>query len=97
MDSALAFYDKVVDIWYKFLASMRNEAQAIDGFSEAQLSEVQRIMHAWCGSKAIVLYLQYYLRVQHGMHFFLLCRIRRTRRTMTCTVHPDQIWPFNSV
>jgi hypothetical protein len=40
VESALAFYDKVVDIWYKFLASVRGDAQVADGFGEAQLSEV---------------------------------------------------------
>jgi hypothetical protein len=40
VESALAFYDKVVDIWYKFLASVRGDAHVADGFGEAQLSEV---------------------------------------------------------
>lgn len=39
MESSLAFYDKVVDIWYKFLASVRGDATLADNIGEAQLSE----------------------------------------------------------
>ncbi|CAM9293672.1 unnamed protein product [Chrysoparadoxa australica] len=44
VESALAFYDKVVDIWYKFLASVRNDAELGQGFGEAQLSEGQDML-----------------------------------------------------
>lgn len=39
MESSLAFYDKVVDIWYKFLASVRGDAKLAENVGEAQLSE----------------------------------------------------------
>jgi len=39
IENALAFYDKVVDIWYKFLALVRNDADVADTFSEAQMKE----------------------------------------------------------
>lgn len=39
VESSLAFYDKVVDIWYKFLASIRSDASLTEGVGEAQLSE----------------------------------------------------------
>ena len=39
IDNALAFYDKVVDIWYKFLGLVRNNAELAETFSEAQLRE----------------------------------------------------------
>lgn len=39
MESSLAFYDKVVDIWYKFLASVRADASLAKNVGEAQLSE----------------------------------------------------------
>jgi len=39
IQNALAFYDKVVDIWYKFLASVRNDAELVRNFGEAQLTE----------------------------------------------------------
>lgn len=35
----MAFYDKVVDIWYKFLASVRNDASVAENVGKAQLSE----------------------------------------------------------
>ncbi|CAN0546739.1 unnamed protein product, partial [Ectocarpus sp. 12 AP-2014] len=39
VESSLAFYDKVVDIWYKFLASVRNDANLAENVGRAQLSE----------------------------------------------------------
>ncbi|GMH87027.1 hypothetical protein TrVE_jg13489 [Triparma verrucosa] len=39
IDNALAFYDKVVDVWYKFLGLVRNNAELAETFSEAQLRE----------------------------------------------------------
>eukprot|EP00903_Cladosiphon_okamuranus_P017563 g16177.t1 len=39
VESSLAFYDKVVDIWYKFLASIRNDAGVAETVGKAQLSE----------------------------------------------------------
>lgn len=39
IESSLAFYDKVVDIWYKFLASVRNDASHAENVGKAQLSE----------------------------------------------------------
>lgn len=39
VESSLAFYDKVVDIWYKFLASVRGDASLAENVGEAQLSE----------------------------------------------------------
>eukprot|EP00752_Nemacystus_decipiens_P003112 g2882.t1 len=39
VESSLAFYDKVVDIWYKFLASVRNDASVAENVGKAQLSE----------------------------------------------------------
>lgn len=39
VESSLAFYDKVVDIWYKFLASVRSDASLFENTNEAQLSE----------------------------------------------------------
>mmetsp|Transcript_27614 Transcript_27614/g.36233 ORF Transcript_27614/g.36233 Transcript_27614/m.36233 type:complete len:408 (+) Transcript_27614:114-1337(+) len=39
IQNALAFYDKVVDIWYKFLASVRNDEELVKNFGEAQLTE----------------------------------------------------------
>ncbi|CAM9150902.1 unnamed protein product [Scytosiphon promiscuus] len=39
VESSLAFYDKVVDIWYKFLASVRNDATLAEDVGKAQLSE----------------------------------------------------------
>jgi len=48
IENALAFYDKVVDIWYKFLALVRSEAGVAETFSEAQLKDgidmLQKIM-----------------------------------------------------
>ena len=48
IDNALAFYDKVVDIWYKFLGLVRNNAELAETFSESQLREgieiLERIM-----------------------------------------------------
>uniref|UniRef100_A0A7S2V026 MalT-like TPR region domain-containing protein n=1 Tax=Fibrocapsa japonica TaxID=94617 RepID=A0A7S2V026_9STRA len=39
IQNSLAFYDKVVDIWYKFLASVRNDEELVRNFGEAQLTE----------------------------------------------------------
>ena len=39
IENALAFYDKVVDIWYKFLASVRNDTELAESLSESQLQE----------------------------------------------------------
>lgn len=39
VESSLAFYDKVVDIWYKFLASVRSDANLAENVGKAQLSE----------------------------------------------------------
>lgn len=39
VESSLAFYDKVVDIWYKFLASVRSDASLAENVGKAQLSE----------------------------------------------------------
>lgn len=39
MESSLAFYDKVVDIWYKFLASVRSDSSLAENVGEAQMSE----------------------------------------------------------
>lgn len=44
VESALAFYDKVVDIWYKFLASVRNQQDEIDVVGEAQLAEAMEML-----------------------------------------------------
>ena len=41
IENALAFYDKVVDIWYKFLASVRNDTELAESLSESQLQEVR--------------------------------------------------------
>ena len=39
VESSLAFYDKVVDIWYKFLASVRNDTSLAENVGKVQLSE----------------------------------------------------------
>lgn len=39
VESSLAFYDKVVDIWYKFLASVRSDPNLAENVGKAQLSE----------------------------------------------------------
>lgn len=39
VDSALTFYDKVVDVWYKFLASVRGDPKLADAFHGSQLSK----------------------------------------------------------
>ena len=44
VEHALAFYDKVVDVWYKFLASVRNNAEEIDVLGEAQLAEAMEML-----------------------------------------------------
>lgn len=42
VEQGLAFFDKVVDVWYKFLASVRTHADEVDAMDEAQLAEVRR-------------------------------------------------------
>jgi len=44
VENALAFYDKVVDIWYKFLASARNDESLAEALSESQMSEGQEMI-----------------------------------------------------
>ncbi|KAJ1448005.1 hypothetical protein M885DRAFT_540677 [Pelagophyceae sp. CCMP2097] len=44
IENALAFYDKVVDIWYKFLASIRNDADLAATLGEAQLHEAMDML-----------------------------------------------------
>ena len=44
IENALAFYDKVVDIWYKFLASVRNDADLAGSIGEAQLHEAMDML-----------------------------------------------------
>ncbi|CAM9586586.1 unnamed protein product, partial [Phaeothamnion confervicola] len=39
LDSALAFYDKVVDVWFKFLSSVRQGLQSTADVGPAQLTE----------------------------------------------------------
>lgn len=39
VECALAFYDKVIDIWYKFLASLRSDSTLAEDISESQLQE----------------------------------------------------------
>jgi tetratricopeptide (TPR) repeat protein len=44
VEQGLAFYDKVVDIWYKFLANVRSNAQDIDVLGEAQIAEAMDML-----------------------------------------------------
>jgi tetratricopeptide (TPR) repeat protein len=44
VENGLAFYDKVVDIWYKFLANVRSNTQDIDVLGEAQISEAMDML-----------------------------------------------------
>ena len=44
VEHALAFYDKVVDVWYKFLASIRSNADEIEVLGEAQLAEALEML-----------------------------------------------------
>ncbi len=44
IENALAFYDKVVDVWYKFLASVRNNTENIDTLGEAQIAEAMEML-----------------------------------------------------
>jgi tetratricopeptide (TPR) repeat protein len=44
VENGLAFYDKVVDIWYKFLANVRSNAQDIDVLGEAQIAEAMDML-----------------------------------------------------
>uniref|UniRef100_A0A7S1CK24 MalT-like TPR region domain-containing protein n=1 Tax=Bicosoecida sp. CB-2014 TaxID=1486930 RepID=A0A7S1CK24_9STRA len=46
IENALAFYDKVVDIWYKFLVSVRSNSEEIDAMSEAQLAEAMAMLRS---------------------------------------------------
>ncbi|KAJ8608269.1 hypothetical protein CTAYLR_007267 [Chrysophaeum taylorii] len=39
IENALAFYDKVVDIWYRFLLAARRDTNLVDSVSESQLSQ----------------------------------------------------------
>lgn len=39
IEPALAFLDKVVDVWYKYLAGMKNSADSSETLSDAQLAE----------------------------------------------------------
>ena len=39
IESALALYDKVVDVWYKFLANVLNNTSDMDSLGEAQIAE----------------------------------------------------------
>ena len=40
LENSLAFFDKVVEIWYKFLANVRNKADdQMEDLSETQLME----------------------------------------------------------
>ena len=45
LENALAFYDKVVDIWYKFLASVRNDTELAQSLSESQLQEGMEMLN----------------------------------------------------
>lgn len=45
MEQALAFYDKVVDVWYKFLVSLRNTGdEAAAALPDAQVAEAQAML-----------------------------------------------------
>ena len=44
VENGLAFYDKVVDIWYKFLANVRSNTQDIDVLGEAQIAEAMDML-----------------------------------------------------
>ena len=44
IENSLAFYDKVVDVWYKFLASVRNNTENIDTLGEAQIAEAMEML-----------------------------------------------------
>lgn len=44
IENSLALYDKVVDIWYKFLASVRNNRELINVLGEAQLAEAMDML-----------------------------------------------------
>ena len=44
IESALALYDKVVDVWYKFLASVLNNTSDMDSLGEAQIAEAQEML-----------------------------------------------------
>jgi len=55
IENALALYDKVVDIWYKFLASVRNNAEVTDVLGEAQLAEAMDMMTKILGMRHKIL------------------------------------------
>lgn len=44
IENALAFYDKVVDIWYKFLTCARSDAQLASAVTDSQLHEATEIL-----------------------------------------------------
>ena len=55
IDNALAFYDKVVDVWYKFLSLVRNNAELAETFSEAQLKEGMDMLERIMGTRVKLL------------------------------------------
>ena len=55
IENALALYDKVVDIWYKFLASVRNNSEVTDVLGEAQLAEAMDMMQKILGMRKKIL------------------------------------------
>lgn len=44
LEQALAFLDKVVDVWYKYLAGMRNKSDTAETLTEAQLAEALEML-----------------------------------------------------
>ena len=44
IENSLAFFEKVVDVWYKFLANVRNNNEDIDILGEAQISEALEML-----------------------------------------------------
>merc|ERR1711871_1091224 len=44
VENSLAFYDKVIDIWYKFLSNVRSNTQDIDVLGEAQIAEAMDML-----------------------------------------------------
>lgn len=51
INHALAFYDKVVDIWYKFLVGVRQGKEEIDGVSEAAVQEAMAMLKNIAGTR----------------------------------------------
>lgn len=45
IENALAFYDKVVDIWYKFLASARRDSTLLSSLTTTQLTEAKDMLN----------------------------------------------------